>query len=142
MTRRQRIFLTGFACLSSGDMHCGNGKLHTLTATVRLGATETEATPIQVGRRNINRDGQRDLVVRFEILNTGIKCGDSSVILTGEIVGFPKPVRQAAQHDCTQNKQSRFKWRTDALERVRLITAGNWGKNCNERQSQSEFQNL
>lgn len=55
--------------------------------TVRFGATGTEATPIHFSRRDIDRDGQRDLVVRFEILDTGIKCGHSSVTLTGEIVG-------------------------------------------------------
>jgi hypothetical protein len=55
--------------------------------TVRFGATGTEATPIHFSRRDIDRDGQRDLVVRFQILDTGIKCGDSSVTLTGEIVG-------------------------------------------------------
>lgn len=55
--------------------------------TVRFGATGTEATPIHFHRRDVDRDGQRDLVVRFQILDTRIKCGASSATLTGEIVG-------------------------------------------------------
>src|SRR5262244_3631569 len=33
--------------------------------TVRFGATGTEATPIHVGRRDVDGDGNRDMVVRF-----------------------------------------------------------------------------
>jgi hypothetical protein len=55
--------------------------------TVRFGATGTEATPIHFRRRDVDRDGQRDLVVRFQILDTRIKCGDTSATLTGQIFG-------------------------------------------------------
>jgi hypothetical protein len=53
--------------------------------TVRFGATGTEAAPIHLGRRDVNGDGQRDIVVRFEIQDIGIKCGNTSAILTGQI---------------------------------------------------------
>ena len=45
--------------------------------TVRFAATGTEAAPIHVGRRDVDGDGHRDMVVRFEIQDTGIKCGDT-----------------------------------------------------------------
>ena len=50
--------------------------------TVRFGATGTEAAPIHVARRDVDGDGDRDMVVRFQIQDTGIKCGDTSVVLT------------------------------------------------------------
>ena len=55
--------------------------------TVRFGATGTEAAPVHVGRRDVDGDGNRDMVVRFEIQDTGIKCGDTSATLTGQISG-------------------------------------------------------
>jgi hypothetical protein len=57
--------------------------------TVRFGATGTEAAPIHVRRRDVDGDGDRDVVARFVIQDTGIKCGDTSAILTGEIPGGP-----------------------------------------------------
>jgi hypothetical protein len=53
--------------------------------TIRFGATGTEAAPVHLGRRDVNRDGRRDLVVRFQIPDTGISCGDSSATLTGNV---------------------------------------------------------
>jgi hypothetical protein len=47
------------------------------TSTVRFGATGTEAAPIHVGRRDVDGDGQRDLVVRFQIQDMGIQCGNT-----------------------------------------------------------------
>ena len=58
-------------------------------STLRFGATGTEATPIYVGRRDVNGDGTRDMVVRFAIQDTGIKCGNTSATLTGQISGGP-----------------------------------------------------
>jgi hypothetical protein len=52
--------------------------------TVRFGVTGGEAAPIHVGRRDVNGDGRLDMVVRFEIQDTGIKCGDASASLTGQ----------------------------------------------------------
>ena len=54
-------------------------------STIRFGATGTEAAPVHVGRRDVNGDGQRDMVVRFAIQDTGIKCGNTSATLTGQI---------------------------------------------------------
>jgi hypothetical protein len=53
--------------------------------TVRFGATGTEAAPIHAGRRDVDKDGDRDLVLRFQIPDTGISCGDSSATLTGNV---------------------------------------------------------
>lgn len=53
--------------------------------TIRFGATGTEAAPVHLGRRDVDGDGRRDLVVRFQIPDTGISCGDSSATLTGNV---------------------------------------------------------
>ena len=52
--------------------------------TVRFGATGTEAAPIHSARRDVNGDGSRDLVMRFEIGYLGIQCGDTTATLTGQ----------------------------------------------------------
>jgi hypothetical protein len=57
--------------------------------TVRFGATGTEAAPIHIARRDVDGDGDRDIVLRFRIQDTGIKCGDTSAILTGQISNGP-----------------------------------------------------
>jgi hypothetical protein len=54
--------------------------------TVRFGATGTEAFPVQVRFKDVDLDGNRDLVLRFRIQDTGIKCGDTSVTLTGQLL--------------------------------------------------------
>jgi Right handed beta helix region len=59
------------------------------SSTVRFGATGTEAVPINVALRDVDGDGDRDMVVRFQIQDTGIKCGDTSAILTGQISNGP-----------------------------------------------------
>jgi hypothetical protein len=42
------------------------------------------------GRENFDRDMDRDLVLRFEIRETGIECGDTSAFLTGHTLdGIP-----------------------------------------------------
>jgi hypothetical protein len=52
--------------------------------TVRFGATGTEAAPVHIGRRDVAGDGDRDIVLRFQIPDTGIRCGDTSASLTGQ----------------------------------------------------------
>jgi hypothetical protein len=74
--------------------------------SVRFGATGTEAVPVHVGQRDVDGDGKLDMVVRFEIQDTGIKCGDTSATLTGQISGgLPiigsSPIRTA---QCSKQK--------------------------------------
>jgi hypothetical protein len=54
------------------------------TNTVRFGCNGVKAAPILIRRRDVNRDGQRDLVLRFQIQDLGLECGASSLILTGQ----------------------------------------------------------
>jgi hypothetical protein len=57
--------------------------------TVRFGATGMEAAPVDVALRDPNHDGQRDLILTFQIQDTGINCGDTSASLTGQtFTGF------------------------------------------------------
>ena len=51
--------------------------------TVRFGATGNEAAPVHVARRDVDGNGHRDLLLRFEIQDTEIECGDTSGTLTG-----------------------------------------------------------
>jgi len=37
--------------------------------------------------KDIDEDGHDDMVLRFQIHDTGIKCGDTSALLAGQIFG-------------------------------------------------------
>jgi hypothetical protein len=52
--------------------------------TVRFGATGTEAAPVSVTVRDVDGDGDLDMVLRFRIQDTGIQCGQTSALLTGQ----------------------------------------------------------
>jgi hypothetical protein len=52
--------------------------------TVLFGATGNEAAPVDVARRDVDGNGQRDLVLRFEIQDIKIECGDTSATLSGQ----------------------------------------------------------
>jgi len=54
------------------------------SSTVRFGATGTEAIAVHVAQRDLVGDGHRDMVLRFQIQDSGIKCGDTSASLTGQ----------------------------------------------------------
>jgi len=55
--------------------------------TVRFGASGTEAAPIHAAIRDVHGNGTPDMLLRFQIPNTGIKCGDTSATLTGQTFG-------------------------------------------------------
>ena len=55
--------------------------------TVRFGRTGTEAAPIHFALRDIDSDGNTDLVLRFKTPQTGIACGDTSASLSGRTFG-------------------------------------------------------
>ena len=52
--------------------------------SVRFGATGVEAAPINVVRNDVDGDGNRDMILRFQIRATGLECGDTAISLTGE----------------------------------------------------------
>ena len=54
--------------------------------TVRFGKSGTEAVPVDAIEKDVNGDGQADLLLRFRVLDSGIQCGDSSVSITGQTV--------------------------------------------------------
>lgn len=43
-----------------------------------------EAAPVSSTFRDVNRDGDQDLLLKFNIPDTGIACGDTDATLTGE----------------------------------------------------------
>ena len=53
---------------------------------IRFGATGSEAPPVHLARRDINRDGQRDLVLRFQIHELGVQCDATSLTLTAQLL--------------------------------------------------------
>lgn len=55
--------------------------------TVRFGRTGTEAAPVHFALKDIDGDGNTDLVLRFKTQQTGIACGDTSASLTGRTFG-------------------------------------------------------
>ena len=89
--------------------------------TVHFGATGTEAAPIHVARRDDDGDGDRDMVFRFQILDTGIKCGDTSAVLTGQfLAGRRSRVRVQLQQYSARNSDRydrRIEKRMDELAR-------------------------
>jgi TolB protein len=56
-------------------------------AIVLFGVTGTEAAPVHSALEDVDGDGDIDLILSFNTQNTGIKCGDTSVSLTGKTLG-------------------------------------------------------
>jgi hypothetical protein len=52
-------------------------------ATVRFGATGTEAAAVQAELEDVDRDGHPDLILHFKIQVTGIVCGDTFGFVSG-----------------------------------------------------------
>jgi hypothetical protein len=50
-------------------------------ATVRFGPEETPA--LRTGVRDVDSDGTLDLLVRFDVADAGIACGDTAAALSG-----------------------------------------------------------
>jgi hypothetical protein len=58
-------------------------------SSIRFGLNGTEAAPIHIAQRDVNGDGLRDLVVRFQIEKPGLTCGSTSALFTAHVSGGP-----------------------------------------------------
>jgi hypothetical protein len=54
------------------------------STTVRFGANGTEATPVRSALKDVDKDGDIDMILHFRTRSTGIQCRDTSASLTGE----------------------------------------------------------
>ena len=54
------------------------------STTVRFGATGTEAAPVHAALKDVDRDGDTDMILHFRTQDTNIVCGDTSASLSGE----------------------------------------------------------
>jgi hypothetical protein len=52
--------------------------------SVRFGPQGAQAAPKKGHTKDVNHDGEPDLVLHFKTRATGIRCGDTSASLTGE----------------------------------------------------------
>lgn len=56
-------------------------------ATIRFGATGTEAAPAHLALEDVEGDGDTDLILHFDTGATGIRCGDTSAALSAATFG-------------------------------------------------------
>ena len=54
--------------------------------TVRFGKTGTEATAVDINKKDVNGDSQPDLLLKFRTQDSDIQCGDRSVSITAQTV--------------------------------------------------------
>ncbi len=54
--------------------------------TVKFGVTGTEASSTQTSLEDVNGDGKLDMVLHFHTQKTGIVCGTTNVMLTGQTI--------------------------------------------------------
>ena len=57
-------------------------------STVVFGPSDAPALPTFVQWRDVDHDGDADLVLRFRISETGIACGDTEALLTGMTISM------------------------------------------------------
>ena len=55
--------------------------------TVLFGATGTEAASVQSALKDVDGDGDTDMILHFPTPDTGIECGDTLAFLTGATDG-------------------------------------------------------
>jgi hypothetical protein len=55
--------------------------------TVLFGATGNAAAAVQSALEDVDGDGDTDMILFFNIQDTGIACGDTSASLTGKTFG-------------------------------------------------------
>jgi hypothetical protein len=56
-------------------------------SSVHFGHNGTEASPTQSSIQDFDNDGDLDMVLRFKTQDTGVQCGDQSLVLTGKTMG-------------------------------------------------------
>jgi serine protease len=54
------------------------------SATVRFGASGTEAPPVQSALADVDGDGRIDMILHFQLQATAIQCGRTTAFLTGQ----------------------------------------------------------
>jgi DNA-binding beta-propeller fold protein YncE len=57
------------------------------STTVRFGATGIEARALHSALEDVDGDGDPDMILQFKNRDTGIQCGATSAVLTGETLG-------------------------------------------------------
>jgi len=53
--------------------------------TVLFGPTGTEVSPVQYDLKDIDRDGNTDMILHFKAAESGLQCGDTVASITGSI---------------------------------------------------------
>jgi hypothetical protein len=56
-------------------------------STVRFGRSGNDASPVRSATRDVDGDGDIDMILHFNTQDTGIQCGDTSASLTGRVPG-------------------------------------------------------
>jgi hypothetical protein len=63
-------------------------------STVRFGVTGAEAAPTQSAADDVDGDGDNDMIFHFRTQQTGIACGNTSAILTGNTLSG-QPIQES-----------------------------------------------
>ncbi|MFC2164018.1 hypothetical protein ACFLT2_03350 [Acidobacteriota bacterium] len=57
------------------------------TSTILFGRTGYEASPKRISLKDVEKDGDMDMILQFKIRDTGIQCGDTVAYITGMTLG-------------------------------------------------------